>query len=397
MLRSFFHRLEFLQSLRAGTAIVTFALAQISGQTRVPRVGDLAPPVKVREIIQGTMIERPGRAKVLEFWAASCPPCASVIPHLNTLAKELHGAEIDFIYIDAYEDADTARHFLEMHPMDGVVALDSSPGMADVFAIQASPAVVLISPSGRLTAVAHPLQITSGVLKSLLLDEPIQLSPAPEVQTAALPRRHTYSLGTIGPEDRSLARVVIFPTANTGTMVWSSEQIESAGSDLKSILSCIYDIPPFLVLIPNTIADERYAFQAWVPQDASESLKPLMQSAIRAAASIVVKRQQREVDAWELEGLPGKLVHTDARLPSSQCDNHHAAGNGVNVEVLCRCIEIVTGKSVALPIGVTGRYRWEAHWQTSSEFPLVMKDNLGITLRPVRQVLEVISVEPGRR
>ena len=385
----------------AGVAVLlAWSLSSIWAQIRVPRIGDEAPPLKLGVIVQGQISKTPGRAMVLEFWAASCPPCVAVLPHVNELAKDFKSSDIDFVFIDAYEDADTVRHFLQAHPMDGVVALDTSPGMVDAYGVQASPVTILISRGGRVVAVAHPSQITAAVLRSLLLGEPIYLPSAPDAQTVVLPKRRSYLLGATSSEERSLVHVVIIPTANEGMLSSSADQVESTGTDLKSILSYAYDIPPFRIFMASALSEERYEFRAWVPTDSPATLKPLIQSAIISAAAIVIKKQQRKMDGFVLQGLPGKLIPVhesvhEAKL-SAHCQGSHMTGDPMTTEALRQCVEQMTGKSVVLPVEVAGLYRWDVKWDSPSAFETALKEELGITLIPVKQLFDVLTVEAAR-
>jgi hypothetical protein len=72
-------------------------------------------------------------------------------------------------------------------------------------------------------------------------------------------------------------------------------------------------------------------------------------------------------------------------------------GDGMTTEALRQCVEQMTGKSVVLPDEVAGRYRWDVKWDSSSAFETALKEELGLTLRPVRQLFDVLTVEAAHR
>jgi uncharacterized protein (TIGR03435 family) len=381
-------------------AVLFLGVSSIWSQTRVPRIGDVAPPLKLGVIVHGSISQTPGRAMLLEFWAASCPPCVAAIPHLNDLAKEFKGSEIDFVLINAYEKAEIIQGFLQAHPMDGMVAVDGSPGMVDAFGIESIPVTVLVSREGRVAAVGNPSQITAVVLKTLLLGEAIHLSTVSEALTTVIPTRHSFLPGSnIGPEERSLVRVVILPAVNDGILVSGTDQFESTGSNLKTILSSAYDISPFRVFVPSRLSEAKYELQACVPRDSPESLRPLIQIAISSAAAIDVKRGQRKMAGFILKGLPGKLVPVNESQLLVQCEDNRISGSAITPEVLRECVEKIAGKPVLLPVRVTGKYRIDLRWDSSkpTAFDTALKEQLGLTLTPVRRRFDVLTVEESRR
>src|SRR5271168_3942485 len=70
---------------------ITVANAQDAAPTL--KVGDPAPPIKIREWVKGTPVTTLGHGtvNVVEFWATWCPPCRESIPHLTELAHKYKG------------------------------------------------------------------------------------------------------------------------------------------------------------------------------------------------------------------------------------------------------------------------------------------------------------------
>src|SRR5580692_6053816 len=75
-------------------------------------VGDVAPKLVLDDVLQGKLDAEPGgKARVLEFWATYCGPCIPQIAHLNKLATEFSGWNIEFVWI-THEAAGTVAQFL---------------------------------------------------------------------------------------------------------------------------------------------------------------------------------------------------------------------------------------------------------------------------------------------
>lgn len=72
------------------------------------KLGDPAPPLRVRDWIKGTPVTgfEKGRVYVVEFWATWCAPCIAGMPHLSALARRYKG-KVTFAAISVLEDRGT--------------------------------------------------------------------------------------------------------------------------------------------------------------------------------------------------------------------------------------------------------------------------------------------------
>src|SRR5450432_1074069 len=78
-------------------------------QTPSLNLGDPAPPLRIREWLKDTDVQRfeKDHVYVLEFWATWCAPCIAAMPHLSVLARE-YKDKVTFIGVDIYEKKTTS-------------------------------------------------------------------------------------------------------------------------------------------------------------------------------------------------------------------------------------------------------------------------------------------------
>lgn len=135
-------------------------------------IGDPAPPLRVREWLKGTPVQKfeKGQVYVLEFWATWCQPCVAAIPHLSNLARKYRD-KVTIIGIDVYEGKSKSRKSMDQvkafvdsmgSQMDFNVAIeDSNFTVADW--IEAAeeknsgiPRTFVLDAEGRLAWIGYP-------------------------------------------------------------------------------------------------------------------------------------------------------------------------------------------------------------------------------------------------
>lgn len=145
-------------------------------------IGDSAPPLRVREWIKGTPVQKfeKGTVYVLEFWATWCKPCIAAMPHLSALAGEYKDRVI-VIGIDIFEKKSTSskkvKAFVDSMGLRmnyHVTAEDSNfvvndwldaSGVRD----EGIPRSFVINAAGRLAWIGHPKSLAE-VLPKIVND-----------------------------------------------------------------------------------------------------------------------------------------------------------------------------------------------------------------------------------
>ena len=92
-----------------------------------------------------------GDVVVVEFWATWCIPCRLQARFLEQLHAELAGEGVRFLAVDAGEDPDTVRRFVEEHPFPYPVLLDPEDSLGVRYRIIGLPTVMIIDRQGAIS------------------------------------------------------------------------------------------------------------------------------------------------------------------------------------------------------------------------------------------------------
>jgi len=66
-----------------------------------------------------------GSVVLLNFWATWCPSCKEEMPSLSKLGRQLKGEKFFIFAVSTDRSAEDAKDYLERHPMDFTVLLDT--------------------------------------------------------------------------------------------------------------------------------------------------------------------------------------------------------------------------------------------------------------------------------
>jgi len=359
-----------------------------------PRPGQQAPAVRLGEVLQGgDPALHSGRALLIEFWATWCMPCRENIPHLNQLADEFRSSAIDFLSLTS-EPRETVTGFLQDHPMHGTVALDPDGAMANAFGAVGLPTTVLIDNRGTIAAITHPAMVHSAVLKALLDHAPLPLGRM-ETDTRTV-KRHSLVAGAAIADEDATARVVVRRAEQSRGSLSGDDQYESVGNELRSLLADAYGIPALQIEMPPYLANEIYAVQAWVPPRHPEILKPLLQTALVAGASIRVRHEQRQANVLVLSGMPGKLV---ASSPYALAQGGFKPGDisveGATPDMVRNYIEMAAGATVVLDAAPSAKFTFKLQWDPAKPGDLekALRDQLNLELKLEMRSLDFLVVD----
>lgn len=116
-----------------------------------------------------------GGVMVVNFWYATCGPCRVEAKDLEAVWQENKADAVQFVGVNIYDQADTAKAFAEKYGVTYPSLMDADTGQAKlafakVAPIQAPPTTLVLDRQGRVAArIIGPIDGTS-VLSTLIKD-----------------------------------------------------------------------------------------------------------------------------------------------------------------------------------------------------------------------------------
>ncbi len=116
-----------------------------------------------------------GEVAVVNFWYAGCGPCRIEAKDLEATWQKHRGDDVQFIGVNIYDQADTAKAFAKTYGVTYPSLIDATTGeaklaFAAVTPIQAPPTTLVLDRQGRVSArIIGPIDGTS-ILSTLIAD-----------------------------------------------------------------------------------------------------------------------------------------------------------------------------------------------------------------------------------
>jgi cytochrome c biogenesis protein CcmG, thiol:disulfide interchange protein DsbE len=149
-------------SLFFGFAILPRLFAGAEGQL----VGKPAPAFTLPVVLNGakegatlSLAEFQGSAVVLDFWASWCGPCQIEAPIVNKLAQRFRDRGLVVVGVDTSEQSGAApgHAWALSHGLSYPIVFDSDNETAERYGVTSMPTLVVISRTGKVTAVREGL------------------------------------------------------------------------------------------------------------------------------------------------------------------------------------------------------------------------------------------------
>jgi thiol-disulfide isomerase/thioredoxin len=149
---------------------ITVTIHAQSNQSPSLKLGDPAPPLRVRAWIKGEQVQQfeKGKVYVVEFWATWCKPCIAAMPRLSVLANKYKDT-VTILSIDVFEKKTTSilkvKAFVDSmgDRMDYTVGVEDSNFMATSWLLASQeggiPGSFIVNAEGNLAWIGHPMDL----------------------------------------------------------------------------------------------------------------------------------------------------------------------------------------------------------------------------------------------
>lgn len=310
------------------------------------------------------------RALVLTFWATWHAPSIKWIPHLNNLYEQFRTEPIHFISI-TFEKRLPVEHFLERHPVKGWIGLDGNHSVHKMFGVGAIPRTILISPSGRVAAIARASELNAEILENLIKENPLAVQPEK------------------------------IPTYTDTSMINRYSGIYSSGStSVSDLLQTAYRYSPSRIIAPDSILKMRLNISIEAPGTKEHEFYTVIQNSLKRTLGVEIKTEIRSTDAYILtapEGVTkGLRIHESLIIRTSMAKGVIAA-SGAPVNGLTKQLEELLEVPVVDRTNFNDNYAWAVTFDGDNPASVVksVREQLGLNLTLVKIDMEMLVVKPG--
>jgi cytochrome c biogenesis protein CcmG, thiol:disulfide interchange protein DsbE len=133
-------------------SLLFFSLCVLSTPGKAIDIGDIAPNWNL-ENGHGEQVDfydaTQGKVSVLIYWATWCPYCASLMPHLQKVADEFQGENVEFYAMNIIEDADPVQH-LKDKGYTFELAINADVTMEN-YGVRGTPSVFVVDSNHKVT------------------------------------------------------------------------------------------------------------------------------------------------------------------------------------------------------------------------------------------------------
>jgi len=150
--------------------IISLSVSAQENLSHQLKMGDPAPPLRVRKWLKGTPVTgfEKGKIYVVDFWATWCRPCKAAMPRFSTLTREYKN-KATFLSVDIYEKKSTSLTSIKAfvdgmgHQMDFPVAVQDSDYMeqnwVDASGERSIPSTFVVNAEGKIAWIGHPKNV----------------------------------------------------------------------------------------------------------------------------------------------------------------------------------------------------------------------------------------------
>jgi uncharacterized protein (TIGR03435 family) len=191
----------------------------------------------------------------------------------------------------------------------------------------------------------------------------------------------------------------IAPASGTSAHIGPSA-IRSTGITLKSALATAYDVPTVRVIGPAWLADTRYAINAVVGIDESESFRRMLQEELKRRLRLKTHFEVRPFDVFVLSaGSTPRLERARGSNTSIWVRDRDAQFKEAPMEQIASVLQGILGRPVIDETGISGSFNLDLAWGDNRVESVTtdLVERFGLRLSPARRDMEVLVVDSIQR
>jgi uncharacterized protein (TIGR03435 family) len=370
--------------------VLFLALIVSSAFAQKPKVGELAPEIKLTKVVSPpsdaipTLASLRGKIVVLEFWGVWCGFCVQNIPHLNALADKFGSRGVELLSVSDDREK-VLRNFLEKTKIRGTVALDIDSSTIKRYEVSFFPSTYIIARDGKILAeTSYPASIDEDTIEDALAGRPLRFKEVKaEVSEKPAPK----------PFFEVWVRLATSDQMGAG---FSPYRATAQAMPPKDCIAGTFGVLPSRVVLETTLPDERYDLKAeGAPKD--KNTLPALQLALSSVLGVTVTKEEREIEVYVLAQLHGqnhKLQKPGPERASVGGDQDYVWGTNWDLSALLTFVDGSTGVPVVNETGLKGKYTYDlkAPKKDYDSLRKAIREQLGLDLSKERRRLQVVVV-----
>jgi uncharacterized protein (TIGR03435 family) len=191
----------------------------------------------------------------------------------------------------------------------------------------------------------------------------------------------------------------IAPASGTSAHIGPSV-IRSNGMTLKAALATAYEVPTVRVVGPAWLASTRYAINAVVGVDESESFRRMLQEELKSRLRLKTHFEVRPFDVFVLsaDNTP-RLERARGTNTSIWVRDRDAHFKEAPMDQIASVLQGILGRPVIDETGITGSFNLELAWGDDrvTSVTSALADRFGLRLSAARRDMEVLVVDSIQR
>jgi uncharacterized protein (TIGR03435 family) len=381
--------------------VFLFTFQLHSAEAAVPKVGEVAPQLKLTGLLQGSgktdqsIKSLTGKVIVLEFWATWCAPCIAAMPHLNALAEKYKGKRVQFISVTNEAEA-KVNLFLKKRAINGWVGLDTDRTMHEAYEVNSIPFTVVIDAKGLVAGYPKNSELSEAMLDQVLAGGKIAEPLVEPKEEAVRPVATKLT--------KPIYELSLRPSASQETSTMTSTTLyKTTGASAMDILKVAFDATLKPIEINAPLPEGKFDVVATNPEkNAPEwAWRAQLQQMLQDAWGITVRQENKPAEAYELSVSPAvqkrlKKADPNERMSHQSTEDKILAGSNVSMDVLANTLQEALASPVVNVTNLSGNYDYDFDYDQAKPETLIksVEQETGLKLLKVKRPTTFVIVTP---